>query len=533
MDHRHGTTDRKSFRLLLVFLVAGSLLLYFINLGVRDFWAPDEGDFAQIVRELDTDPVVPHLNNVPYGEKPPLFYYVVFAFTKTFRYLPDEASMRLASACAALVTLIALFLAAGKSFGLSRSITAIIVLGLTPLFYWQARYLQVDMVFSTALVLALFAFYRFNETGQTRWYYGFFIMLAFAFMAKGPLSAALAVPVIILYCISEKKLHLLITRHTVFGLCVFLALIVPWYWAVYLKEGYPFLYENILRQNFLRFFEAWSHKRPFYYYFTTLPLDFFPWSLFLPFGLYTAFKTWKTDNRTRFFLLWFLWFLFFLSLSSGKISKYMLPALPALAVIVSGPILDRDKLYNRIAYSVAAAVFCCLGITLFVYNSPQYREFTPERITLGILSLSSGICIFACVKFSAVRKAFACIAIFLGVAYMTGNLSVFEKVNHYKSPKPFSEKLLALAGDKTPWVYYGSMRGVYVYYVGRFAVHIEENDEKGLRQFAGNEREFYLLTRKRDAGKVEKAIPGVAVRLENTIGNTPMVIFHYTTEGNG
>ncbi|MBP1748734.1 MAG: arnT 1 [Deltaproteobacteria bacterium] len=533
MDHPISPTERISVKFAIIFLLIGSFLLFFTNLGGRDFWAPDEGDFAQIVKELDTDPIVPHLNNVPYGEKPPLFYYIVFAFAKTFRFLPEESSMRLSSAFAALITIIAFFLVTRKTFGFSQSLASVIVLGLTPLFYWQARYLQVDMVFSAALVLALLAFFRFMENGRTGWYYAFFIMLAFAFMAKGPLAGALAVPVVIIYCISEKRIAALLTRHTVFGILVFLAIIVPWYCAVYLKEGYPYLYENILRQNFLRFFEAWSHKRPFYYYFTTLPLDFFPWSLFLPLGLYTAFKTWKTDKKVRFFLLWFLWFFLFFSLSSGKISKYMLPALPALAVIVSNSMREWDRLYNKIAFSILAAVFCCLGIVLFVYNFPQYPEFRPERIILGTLAICSGICIFACVKFSAARKAFACIAIFLGLAYITGNVTVFEKLNRYKSPKPVSEKIRALAGDTIPWVYYGSMRGVYVYYVGRFAVHIEENDGERLREFAGNESEFYLLTRKRDADQVKDAAPGAVISSQETIGNTPMVIFHYTKKGNG
>jgi 4-amino-4-deoxy-L-arabinose transferase-like glycosyltransferase len=533
MDHRAGSTDRTSARLSIIFIIIASLLLFFTNLGGRDFWAPDEGDFAEIVKELDNDPVVPHLNNTPYGEKPPLFYYAAFAFAKVFRCLPAETSMRLSSACAALITLIALFLITRAAFGSSRSLVSVIVLGLTPLFYWQARYLQVDMTFSAALVLALLAFFRFMENGRTGWYYAFFIMLALAFMAKGPLAGVLAVPVIILYLISEKKLSVIVTRHTVFGILVFLAVILPWYCAVYLKEGYPYLYENILRQNFLRFFEAWSHKRPFYYYFTTLPLDFFPWTLFLPLGLYTAFKTWKTDKKTRFFLLWFLWFFFFFSLSSGKISKYMLPVLPALAVIVSGPMVEWDRLYNRIAFSVAAVLFLGLGTALFVYAPDQYREFMPERIIIGIAAICTCILIFAAVKFSSARKAFVLVAIFLGLAYMIGNISIYQKFNRYKSPRPVAEKVRSLAGDTIPWVYYGSMRGVYVYYVGRFAVHIDEHDVKGLRGYAAREGEFYLLTRKRDAPEVTNTLPGAVLRSRDTIGDTEMVIFQITKKGNG
>jgi 4-amino-4-deoxy-L-arabinose transferase-like glycosyltransferase len=380
----------RTAKIAFVLILAVSALLFLTNLGGRDFWAPDEGDFAQIVKELDNDLVVPHLNGETYGEKPPLFYYAVFACAKIFRWLPDEASMRLASSFAAIAVIVVFFLILKARFGLARTLYATAILGLTPLFYWQARYLQVDMAFSAALVAALLTFFQYMETGRKVWYYLFFVCLALAFMTKGPLSVALAAPVIVLYCATERRWGAFLNRHTCPGILLFIAIVLPWYLAVYAREGFPYLYENILRQNFLRFFDAWSHKRPFYYYFTTLPLDFFPFSLFLPLGLYVAVRNWKTDWRTRFFTLWFAWFFFFLSLSSGKISKYMLPALPALAVIVSGTITDAKSIYNRIVFAVTAGVFAALGIGLLVYRTSLYSEFLPERIILGSLAVCAG-----------------------------------------------------------------------------------------------------------------------------------------------
>jgi 4-amino-4-deoxy-L-arabinose transferase-like glycosyltransferase len=179
--------------------------------------------------------------------------------------------MRLASSFAAIAVIVVFFLALKARFGLTRTLYATAILGLAPLFYWQARYLQVDMVFSAALVVALLFFFQFMETGRKAWYYLFFICLALAFMTKGPLSVALAAPVIVLYCATERRWRPLFNRHTCLGILLFIAIVLPWYLAVYAREGFPYLYENILRQNFLRFFDAWSHKRPFYYYFTTLP----------------------------------------------------------------------------------------------------------------------------------------------------------------------------------------------------------------------------------------------------------------------
>ncbi|HNS15108.1 MAG TPA: hypothetical protein PKM08_07225, partial [Syntrophorhabdaceae bacterium] len=66
-----------------------SAILFLYNAGSRDFWAPDEGDFAQIVKELDGNFIVPHLNGKPYGEKPPLFYYLNYLSAKVFSPLTD------------------------------------------------------------------------------------------------------------------------------------------------------------------------------------------------------------------------------------------------------------------------------------------------------------------------------------------------------------------------------------------------------------------------------------------------------------
>jgi len=520
--------EQKNTKIAVILILVACCGLFLTNIGGRDFWAPDEGDFAEIVKELDNNFVVPHLNNSAYAEKPPLFYYVVFAFAKTFPWLPEETSMRLASGFAAILTIVALFLVTRSFFGLRMALYSAVILALAPLFYWQARYLQVDMVFSAALVAALLVFFQFMKSGRRAWYYLFFAALALAFMAKGPLALALAAPVAVLYCVSERRLSVFFTKHTCIGVLLFLVIVLPWYLAVYLKEGFPYLYENILRQNFLRFFDAWSHKRPFYYYFTTLPLDFFPWSLFLPLGLYTAVKNWRTDSGTRYFCLWFLWLFFFLSLSSGKISKYMLPALPALAVMVSGSMTDGKSLYNKIVFCVTGAVFLALGIVLLTYRTTSlYGEFLPERIILGSLAIGIGILIILCVRFNAPRASFALLAVFMGLAFMTGNISIFEKWNRYKSPKPVSEKIRSLAGEDVPWVYYGSMRGVYVYYVGRFAVHVEEHDVAGLRKFAGGQKRFYLLTRRRDAAEVTQAVPGAVVQSQERIGDTDMVIFSY------
>ncbi len=515
-------------KILLAICIA-SAILFFLNLQSRDFWAPDEGDFAQIVRELDGNLIVPHLNGKPYGEKPPLFYYLNYLSVKVFSPLKDEASMRIPTALSALLAAILFFYVACRSFGNKEALLAALILISSPLYYWQARYLQVDMVFAVFVASSLLYFFLFHHQGGRSAYILFYVFAALAFMTKGPLAIILIFPVVFIYSCSQRDLRVFRSKETIIGLCIFLLIVVPWYLSVYMKEGLPYLQENIIRQNLTRFFDAWSHKRPVYYYFTTLPLDFFPWSLFLPMGIYLAAKGWRSDNAMRFFLIWFLWMFLFLSISSGKISKYMLPALPAMAIITARTFARENSRYVLIVSALLAAMFLSLGIAVMVFKTDMFREFYPERILVGVLSILLSLAIVRSLRLKRMKVVAYLLFIFLAATYTAANIWIYNKLNYYKSPRPFCEKVRHHLQKDSRWVYYGSMRGVYVYYIGRQAIHIEEHRVEDLRQLRQQFSEFYLVTRKRDIDEAYKALVNVNTVLEEKIGGTEMVLARYRT----
>jgi len=513
------------FLLLFLFLLCSFLYLY--NLDARDFWAPDEGDFAQIAKELDNNYIVPHLNNKPCGEKPPLFYYMIKLSSKIFHVLKDEISMRIPSGAFAIGGILFFFITLKNFFNIPLAIISSCILLSNPLYYWQARYLQVDMIFSVLLFSSLLFFFWFYKTKKIIFYYLCFICLALAFMAKGPISVVLAVPVIVIFLFLQKNIRLLLVKETVVGIIIFIAIVVPWYLLVYYKEGLPYLYENIIRQNFIRFFDAWSHKRPFYYYFTTLPLDFFPWSIFLPMGIYIAFTEYKKNPYVIFFLVWFIWMFLFFSLSSGKISKYMLPLLPSLSLLSSLSFLKDKSRYNLIALIFFLVLQLILAGFFFLYKLHIYPEFFIERIIIGILCVALAFAIYFFLKHRSMKKVFIAIFIFMITLFSIGNLSVYAKWNNYKSPKAFCENIKPYVQKGIPWVYYGSMRGVYIYYIGSFAHHIDEHDIKKLEKFKGRMDNFFILTRNRNLEEIHNTLGKVEILLKERIGDTIMVFCRY------
>jgi hypothetical protein len=110
---------------------------------------------------------------------------------------------------------------------------------------------------------------------------------------------------------------------------------------------------------------------------------------------------------------------------------------------------------------------------------------------------------------------------------MIANVSLYSKLNLYKSPKAMCEKIKPFVKNGTPWVYYGSMRGVYVYYIGTYAIHVDEHSNHELKKLHEELREFFILTRKRDMNEVYSAFTSVNVLFEYKIGDTLMVFARY------
>ena len=91
--------------------------LFFPGLGVPGLMDPDEGRYAEIAREmlLLRDWLIPHLNLVPYLEKPPLVYWLTSMSLGAFGLA--EWAARLPSALAALAGLYLAFLAGAGPVG--------------------------------------------------------------------------------------------------------------------------------------------------------------------------------------------------------------------------------------------------------------------------------------------------------------------------------------------------------------------------------------------------------------------------------
>lgn len=505
---KHGLTRRPPYLLL---LVCG--LLYFPRLGGRDLWNPDEPRFALIADEmlLTGDYVVLHRNEEVYAKKPPLLFWCIALLGRIAGGI-SECVARIPSALAAtgLVLLTFFF---GRSFWNPRTgLLAALVLATSVLFFWEARFIQTDMLFSFLVVASIFCLYGSLVRADPSWISSLlgYAAAGLAILTKGPLAMVL----VFLALGPFGAWRWASTRRSpgirgllphMAGLALCLAIALPWYVLSFKRMGPQFFQQNLFRENLERFFNPFDHRNPFYYYLLMLPLDFFPWSVFLPAGL---FLLWQQRNKdpgsglpAAFLLLWMGFTFFFFSTAGSKQGKYLLPMYPPLALAVAtvwdaalenlGRGMKPWGVFIPLCLIHTALVAAAIGS--YSYVQGQYRDLSASVSPTLFLLLAGGIGGAVCLIRNRVRDSVSCLFATLLAAYFTASLFAFPAMNRYKSARPLCERYLQVAavGDRAGYLGPDAKSNAYIYYTARKLEELQ--GEKDVVRFATQPGKAFLF----------------------------------------
>jgi 4-amino-4-deoxy-L-arabinose transferase-like glycosyltransferase len=337
-------TTHSDWPFLLGLALVGLVLLVY-RLGAPGLMDPDEGRYAEIARELLArgDWLIPHLNHLPYLEKPPLVYWLTALGFKVFGY--TETAARLPSALSALG---GMFLAYGLGralWGPVAGVLGALVLASTAGYVALGRILTLDMTFALCLNLGIGLGYLALSRGQTRLWRWAYLALALAVLTKGPVALVLAGLAWGTWAaVSRRSWRPLVQP---WGWALVAVITLPW--LVYVQCHYPeFFRFFILEQHFGRFLTPAIHPEPLYYYVPVLLGLLLPWTWLLPWTL-AAGDRWR-DPDFRFLVIWAAVIVVFFSLSRGKLVPYILPALLPLALLV-GHGLTRLTGVGRLSFN--------------------------------------------------------------------------------------------------------------------------------------------------------------------------------------
>jgi len=366
-------------------LLALGLLFFLPKLGMP-LLDPDEGLYASIAREMVTggDWVVPHVNGLPYLEKPPLYFWLTALTFQLFG--PSEWATRLWSAISALGTVLLTWRIGRRLYGAPAGLMAGVVMASVVGNALYVRRASTDQLFVFCLTLAMYGFLRDTERpdrGRARFLL-FYVGAALAVLAKGFIGVVFPVLIVGLGLAAVRRLgwrELNLVR----GAAVFAAIAAPWHALVAWRSPKLFNF-YVVDNHLLRFLDARRYVEDdvpssTLAFLVASFLWAFPWSVFV-----LARRAPDRSPQARWRVVMVIWLgaiVGLFALSRFKHEYYALPAFPALAVLVGAAWASgRD-----IGRWLAIGLLGCSAVGLWALWIG--RGLTPTQALSGLAELNA------------------------------------------------------------------------------------------------------------------------------------------------
>jgi 4-amino-4-deoxy-L-arabinose transferase-like glycosyltransferase len=332
---------------------------------------------------LTGDLITPKLWGAAWFEKPPLLYWMTALGTAAG--LGPELSGRLPVALLSLAFLALSFVLLKREFGLEASASATALLATSAGWIAFSSLCLTDLplaCFSSLAVFLSLALLR-KQPDVTRLnerFAGIGACMGLAVLAKGLVPIALAIPLLWFLRRFRRKWWI--------SVVVAAAVAGPWYVAVCLRNGEPFIQEFFFKHHFERLYSAsLQHVQPWYYYLPVLLAGVFPWTPLL--GI-LALRDTVWDERRRCLAAIVLFGFLLFSSSLNKLPGYLLPLFPSLfAVIGSQFESKRVTEFSRLWLVSCAILAACIPLLakLLPFSLAQGRFSIPILTTISLTGL--------------------------------------------------------------------------------------------------------------------------------------------------
>jgi len=354
------------------------------RIGAYPLLEPDEGRNAEVAREMARggDWVLPHMNGLPYLDKPAPYFAAVALSLKAFG--ENETAARLPTVLFTLLTALVVWRLGRRmdrgdrrTGGPGRPGTgeiAAVALLTMPLVLAFSRVVIFDAMLMLMEAITLYGAWRAFEDvgeetgGRNRWAASAWAAMGIGAVTKGPVAIIVPLLIVLAFALTAG-----LPLRRFFALRAWPWLFVtglPWFIAVTLRRPdfphYAFIYESLERVG------TTTHGRaaPWWFFLAVAPAAAFPWTVPAMAGLRDAMRGWRArrapaSRAALFAAVWALVPLVFFSLSQSKLSHYYLPALPGVAlgaalVLARGGTQGRP---SRIA-TVSAALFVLIAVAV-------------------------------------------------------------------------------------------------------------------------------------------------------------------------
>jgi len=358
----------------------------------------DEPRFAEASREMiqRADYVVPHFNNHLRLDKPPLAYWAQVASYRIFG--ETDFGARFPSAIAAALTALVIVGWGYRIGAAAVGLWAAIIFTLSLQTFVHAKAAVADMWLVLFMTLASWVGYELIQrptSNQLRLWWAFYLSLALGFLAKGPIAW---IPLLTVLTAIVLARDWQLARYFKFlrGILLMVGVVALWGIPALVQTHGQFFAIGIGRHVIGRSlatmeghgassFGMYLLLLPFY--FVTIFVSFFPWSIKLPWLIRQLRRQKKagisnpgySGNEIDNYLLTGIAVIFVIfTLISTKLPHYTLPAFPLLALLLARHWQGAASAKNHGSSfrTIATSTMCvCIAIALVV--PPLVARFFP------------------------------------------------------------------------------------------------------------------------------------------------------------
>lgn len=355
-----------------------ALLLFFWRLGEGSLHDTDEAIYAQTSKEMVLSNVwiTPHLNGVPFLQKPPLNFWLTALSYKLLGV--NEFAARLCSAIFGLGTvLLTFFLGARfRSYAVGAAAALLLLISDHSYFAHGHNFLslsRVGMLDSSLIFWVIAALVLVWEAERRPW----LIMLiglpvGFAVMTKA-WSGIFAIVLPVIYASVRRNGYIDHVRYWIVALLLAGAVILPWHlWQLWV-HGKMFFHEYFAVTLLGRLTGLVEEKEasPFFYL-PVLREGFFLWEYFLPLAYvlasWVAFKA--KDRQAQLLLIWITVPLVLFSMAQTQHPWYVSLIYPPIALLIAVQL--ARLLGDRLATTAIVALM------IFYIHVPKGTDGSPD-----------------------------------------------------------------------------------------------------------------------------------------------------------
>jgi len=284
---------------------------------------------------------------------------------------------------------------------------------LSPLIIIWSRTAVSDALLTGTLGISLLLFWRRMASENKHPCISAWVFLGFAILTKGPVAFVLALLTIMSFLFIQNNWKTLLCKiNPKKGFLITILISVPWYILELIKEGKPFWDNFFGYHNFQRYTSVVNnHAEPFWFFLYIMILASLPFTPFLYYGIFKAFKDFLksskqscnvTDTLYTYSLCWLISVLFFFSLSATKLPSYWLPAIPAAAILISNSFVSLKDSSKSYLYLWIFNILILFGVSMAFFFSNSWLSLIndPEMPNLASELISSGIIFKAKLVFS-------------------------------------------------------------------------------------------------------------------------------------